>query len=172
MNKINKKIPLGQILKPHGIKGELKILFYNEESNSLKNNQIVFLESKEGVCSEYKIERILYSFRKNRIKFFDINTIDEANQLRGYTLNVLRSDLPKLSKNEYYLDDLIGYTMMDSNSKVYGKVNSILSLPANDVLSIMHGEKEYLIPLIQDVVIDVDQEKEIITIDPLEGLFN
>tara|TARA_B110000014_G_C19913525_1_gene472708 strand:- start:224 stop:742 length:519 start_codon:yes stop_codon:yes gene_type:complete len=172
LNKINKKIPLGQILKPHGIKGELKILFYNEESNSLKNNQIVFLESKEGVCSEYKIERILYSFRKNRIKFFDINTIDEANQLRGYTLNVLRSDLPKLSKNEYYLDDLIGYTMMDSNSKVYGKVNSILSLPANDVLSIMHGEKEYLIPLIQDVVIDVDQEKEIITIDPLEGLFN
>ena len=172
MNKINKKIPLGQILKPHGIKGELKILFYNEESNSLKNNQIVFLESKEGVCSEYKIERILYSFRKNRIKFFDINTIDEANQLRGYTLNVLRSDLPKLSKNEYYLDDLIGYTIMDSNSKVYGKVNSILSLPANDVLSIMHGEKEYLIPLIQDVVIDVDQEKEIITIDPLEGLFN
>jgi len=172
LNKINKKIPLGQILKPHGIKGELKILFYNEESNSLKNNQIVFLESKEGVCSEYKIERILYSFRKNRIKFFDINTIDEANQLRGYTLNVLRSDLPKLSKNEYYLDDLIGYTMMDSNSKVYGQVNSILSLPANDVLSIMHGEKEYLIPLIQDVVIDVDQEKEIITIDPLEGLFN
>ena len=169
---MSKKIPLGQILKPHGIKGELKILFYNEESNSLKNNQIVFLESKEGVCSEYKIERILYSFRKNRIKFFDINTIDEANQLRGYTLNVLRSDLPKLSKNEYYLDDLIGYTMMDSNSKVYGKVNSILSLPANDVLSIMHGEKEYLIPLIQDVVIDVDQEKEIITIDPLEGLFN
>jgi len=172
LNKINKKIPLGQILKPHGIKGELKILFYNEESNSLKNNQIVFLESKEGVCSEYKIERILYSFRKNRIKFFDINTIDEANQLRGYTLNVLRSDLPKLSKNEYYLDDLIGYTIMDSNSKVYGKVNSILSLPANDVLSIMHGEKEYLIPLIQDVVINVDQEKEIITIDPLEGLFN
>ncbi len=172
MNKLNKKIPLGQILKPHGIKGELKILFYNEESNSLKNNQVVFLGSKEGVFCEYKIERILYSFRKNRIKFFDINTIDEANQLRGYTLNVLRSDLPTLSKNEYYLDDLIGYTIKDRNSKVYGTVNSVLSLPANDVLSIMDGDKEYLIPLIQDVVIDVDQEIEIITIDPLDGLFN
>ena len=159
-------------MKPHGIKGELKILFYNEESNSLKNNQVVFLGSKTGVFCEYKIERILYSFRKNRIKFFDINTIDEANQLRGYTLNVLRSDLPTLSKNEYYLDDLIGYTIKDRNSKVYGTVNSVLSLPANDVLSIMDGDKEYLIPLIQDVVIDVDQEIEIITIDPLDGLFN
>ena len=172
MNKVSKKIPLGQILKPHGIKGELKILFYNEDSNSLKKDQIIFLEDSSEVFYEYKVERIFYSFRKNRIKFFDINTIEEANQLRGYTLNVLRSDLPKLSKNEYYLNDLVGYRVVDSTSKVYGNVNSVLTLPANNVLSIINGDKEYLIPLIQDVVIDVDQDKEIIIIDPLEGLFN
>ena len=130
------------------------------------------IEDSAEVFYEYKVERIFYSFRKNRIKFFDINTIEEANQLRGYTLNVLRSDLPKLSKNEYYLNDLVGYRVVDSTSKVYGNVNSVLTLPANNVLSIINGDKEYLIPLIQDVVIDVDQDKEIIIIDPLEGLFN
>ena len=92
MNKLNKKIPLGQILKPHGIKGELKILFYNEESNSLKNNQVVFLGSKEGVFCEYKIERILYSFRKNRVKFFDINTIDNNGENVSITMTSNRSD--------------------------------------------------------------------------------
>ena len=169
---MSKQIPLGQVLKPHGIKGELKILFYNEESNSLKKDQIVFLEDSQEGFYEYKVEKIFYLFRKNRIKFFDINTIEEANQLRGYTLNVLRSDLPKLSKNEYYLNDLVGYSVVDSTSKVYGDVNSVLALPANNVLSIMKGDKEYLIPLIPDVVINVDQEKGIIIIDPLEGLFN
>ena len=172
MNKVGKKIPLGQILKPHGIKGELKILFYNEDSNSLKKDQIVFLEDSQKVFFEYKIERIFYSFKKNRIKFFDINTIDEANQLRGYTLNVLRADLPELSKDEYYLNDLIGYRMMDRASIVYGVVNNVLTFPANNVLSIINGDKEYLIPLIQDVIIEVNQEDEIIIIDPLEGLFN
>ena len=92
---MNKKIPLGEILKPHGIKGELKILFYNEESKSLQKNQKVFLESPQKNIIEYKVERIFYSFRKNRIKFFDINTIDEADDLRGYIVNVDRSDLPK-----------------------------------------------------------------------------
>ena len=80
--------------------------------------------------------------------------------------------MPKLSKNEYYLNDLVGYSVVDSTSKVYGDVNSVLALPANNVLSIMKGDKEYLIPLIPDVVINVDQEKGIIIIDPLEGLFN
>jgi len=165
-------VPFGEILKPHGIKGELKVLFYNESSSLLKNNQIVFLSNLDNEIFKYKIETLFYSFRKNRIKFFDINTIEEANQLRGYTLNVLRSDLPKLSKNEYYLNDLVGYRVMDSTSKVYGNVNSVLTLPANNVLNIINGDKEYLIPLIQDVVVDVDQDKEIIIIDPLEGLFN
>ena len=172
MNSLDKKIPLGQILKPHGIKGELKILFYNEDSNWLKKNQIVFLEDSQKVFFEYKIERIFYSFRKNRIKFFDINTIDQANQLRGYILNTLRSDFPGLSKNEYYLDDLVGYTMMDSSSKVYGIVTNVLAFPANNVLSVIKEKKEYLIPLIQDVIIEVNQDTRIIIIDPLEGLFN
>ena len=94
---MNKKIPLGEILKPHGIKGELKILFYNEESKSLQKDQKVFLESPQKNIIEYKIERIFYSFRKNRIKFFDINTIDEADDLRGCIVNVDRHDLPKIN---------------------------------------------------------------------------
>ena len=51
---MNKKIPLGEILKPHGIKGELKILFYNEESKSLQKDQKVFLESPQKNIIEYK----------------------------------------------------------------------------------------------------------------------
>ena len=101
MSSFNKIVPLGRLLKPHGIKGELKVLFYNESSNSLENNQIIFLRNLDNEIIEYKIERIFYSFKKNRVKFFDINTIGEAEELRGYSLNILRSDLPKLDKNEY-----------------------------------------------------------------------
>ena len=164
MNSLNKKIPLGEILKPHGIKGELKILFYNEESKSLQKDQKVFLESPQKNIIEYKIERIFYSFRKNRIKFFDINTIDDADDLRGYIVNVDRNDLPKINDSEYYLSDLVGYSLID-------KVTEVLALPANNVLNISKDDKEYLIPLIDDVILEVDQNQEVIIIDPIEGLF-
>jgi len=168
---LNKKIPLGEILKPHGIKGELKILFYNEESKSLQKNQKVFLESPQKNIIEYKIERIFYSFRKNRIKFFDINTIDEADDLRGCIVNVDRNDLPKINDSEYYLIDLVGYSLIDNYNTNYGKVIEVLTLPANNVLNVSKDNKEYLIPLIDDVVLEVNQNKEEIIIDPIEGLF-
>ena len=168
---MNKKIPLGEILKPHGIKGELKILFYNEESKSLQKNQKVFLESPQKNIIEYKIERIFYSFRKNRIKFFDINTIDEADDLRGCIVNVDRNDLPKINDSEYYLIDLVGYSLIDNYNTNYGKVIEVLTLPANNVLNVSKDNKEYLIPLIDDVVLEVNQNKEEIIIDPIEGLF-
>ncbi len=172
MSSIDKVISFGQILKPHGIKGELKVLFYNEHSNSLKKNQIVFLRDLNNEIFEYKIEKIFYSFKKNRIKFFDINTIEEADKLRDYTLNILRSDLPKLNKDEYYLNDLVGYKLIDKSNINYGVVNKVLILPANNVLSVTMEKKEYLIPLIDDVIIEINQEEEKIIIDPIEGLFN
>ena len=91
MSSFDKIVPLGQILKPHGIKGELKVLFYNENSNSLESNQIVFLRNLDNEIIEYKIERIFYSFKKNRIKFFDINTIGKAEELNG-AIHFLCSD--------------------------------------------------------------------------------
>ena len=168
---MNKKIPLGEILKPHGIKGELKILFYNEESKSLQKDQKVFLESPQKNIIEYKIERIFYSFRKNRIKFFEINTIDEADDLRGYIVNIDRSDLPEINDSEYYLSDLVGYSLIDKSNKNYGKVIEVLALPANSVLNVSKDDKEYLIPLIDDVVLEVNQNQKVIIIDPIEGLF-
>ena len=171
MNSLNKKIPLGEILKPHGINGELKILFYNEESKSLQKNQKVFLESPQKNIIEYKIERIFYSFKKNRIKFFDINTIDEADDLRGCIVNVDRYDLPKIKNSEYYLIDLVGYSLIDNSNTNHGKVIEVLTLPANNVLNVSKDNKEYLIPLIDDVVLEIDQNQEVIIIDPIEGLF-
>jgi 16S rRNA processing protein RimM len=172
LSSFDKIIPLGRILKPHGIKGELKILFYNEGSNSLKKNQIVFLNNLDNEIFKYKIERIFYFFKKNRIKFFDINTIEEGEKLRGYTLNILKSDLPKLNKDEYYLNDLIGYLLIDSSNKNYGIVSDVLAFPANNVLSVTMGNKEYLIPLIDDVVLEINHDNKKIIIDPIEGLFN
>ena len=74
-NSSSKLISIGKLIKPHGIKGELKIIFFNEESKSLKKDQVVFLKNnidEKANFYEYNVEKVVYSM-KNRIKFFEID---------------------------------------------------------------------------------------------------
>ena len=66
----------------------------------------------------------------------------------------------------------MGYLLIDDSNKNYGIVSDVLVLPANNVLSVTMENKEYLIPLIDDVVLNINQEEKKIIIDPIEGLFN
>ena len=169
---LSKLIPLAEILKPHGIKGELKILFFNDNSKSLKNGSVVFLKDSNSNYYEYKVENIMYSRKKNRVKFFDIDSIDDADKLRGFILNIQREDLPKLSKDEYYLNDLIDYHLIDKSDNNYGSVRDVLHFPANDVLVVYLNNKEYLIPIIDDVILNINHQLKKIIINPIIGLFD
>ena len=113
-----------------------------------------------------------YSFKKNRLKLFEINTIDEAEVLRGLFIRIPRADFPKLEKNQFYLNDLLEFKLIDSINTEYGKVEDVLHLPANDVLVVKLRKKEYLIPLIKDVVKKIDMNKRKILIEPIKGLFD
>ena len=168
----SKLVSIGELIKPHGIKGELKVLFFNKESKSLKVNQIIFLKDRKNKFYEYKIEKVAYSIKKNRIKFFEIDSIDSADKLRGFVLNISRSDFPKLKKDEYYLNDLIGYTLFDESDNNHGNVNNVLHFPANDVLVVSLNDKEYLIPIIDDIILNINHKSKTIIIDPILGLFN
>ena len=171
-NSLSKLVSIGELIKPHGIKGELKILLFNEESKSLKDSQIVFLKDNKDNFFKYKIEKVVYSMKKNRIKFFEIDSIDSADKLRGFILSIPRTDFPELEHDEYYLNDLIGYTLFDNNNNNYGCVNDIFHFPANDVLSVFLNDKEYLIPIIDDIILNINHDSRGIIINPISGLFD
>ena len=169
---LSKLVPIGELIKPHGIRGELKILFFNEDSKSLKDNQGIFLKDRKSNFYKYKIEKVIYSMKKSRVKFFEIDSIDDAEKLRGFILNIPRADLPKLKNNEYYLNDLIGYELVDKSDNSYGNVNDVLHFPANDILAVSLNDKEYLIPIIDDVILNINHKSKEIIIDPILGLFD
>ncbi len=169
MNDNHKLVPIGEIIKPHGIKGELKIILYNEESRTLQKNKLVFLG--ENNFLKFKVEKTSYSLKKNRIKFFEINSKEDAESLRGKLINIYRSDLPDLKKDEFYLNDLVNFRIVDKSNNDYGVVKEVLHLPANDVLSVFYSNQEYLVPMIDDVIIMIDIDSKKIIINPIKGLF-
>ena len=171
-NTLNKLVPLAELSKSHGLKGELRIILFNEESRVLKSNQIVFLNNNQNSISDYKIEYIKYAIKNNRIKFFEIDTKDDADKLKGLSLNVPRDELPQLNTGEYYLFDLIEFNILDEFKNKYGIVVDVLEFPSNNVLVVHSEGKEHLIPIIDDVILEINHNKEEIIVNPIPGLFN
>ena len=83
-----------------------------------------------------------------------------------------RDDL-ELDEDTYFIQDLIGLEVRDAdNDTVYGKIADVMQTGANDVYVIKGDDKEYLVPAIADVVISTDIDGGIMTIRPLDGLFD
>ena len=101
------------------------------------------------------------------------NSIKCAKEIVGKIVYVNRNDIV-LSDGMYFIQDLIGMRVYDVDDKdvYYGKVVDVLQPGANDVYRIVDDNNaERLIPVIDDVVIDVELDNNVIYIRPLEGLF-
>lgn len=165
-------IPLGKIIKPHGIQGEVKVRLFNSESKTLKVGQSIWVESEGHDPITYVIEKLNLQSEKTRLKFKNINDRNSAELLRNFTLSVCRNEFPETVDEEFYLIDLIGFNVIDQAGKKVGKVSEIMDNPANDILIIKDGEKEHLIPLVDDFVTFFDFENKQVTINLIEGLID
>lgn len=156
----------GKIVNTHGIKGEVKIMPYTDFPELLCEFDRLFLNKKEIFIERSRVA-------KNMViaKIEGIDTPEQAEKLRNKILYMHRDDL-ELDDDTYFIQDLIGIEVKDVDTGfVYGKITDVMQTSANDVYIIRGNDKEYLVPAIADVVISTDIENNLMTIRPLEGLF-
>ena len=102
-----------------------------------------------------------------------IDTIEQAETLRNKVLYINRNDV-ELPEGEYFIQDLIGTEVYDiDNGRFYGKITDVMKTGANDVYQITASDgKDYLVPVIDDVVKEIDIYAGKIQIRPLKGIFD
>ena len=159
----------GKIVNTHGIRGEVKIMPYTDSPELLAEFDRLFLgKAHTEVIIEHS--RVF----KNMViaKIEGVNTPEEADKLRNKLLYMHRDDL-ELDEDTYFIQDLIGMEVKDADSgQVYGKIADVMQTGANDVYVVKGDDREYLVPAIGDVVVSTDIDADIMTIRPLEGLFD
>ncbi len=159
----------GKIVGTHGIKGELRVEPWCDSPAFLaKFKTLYFAEGKEEItvtCRPHKNIVLM--------KIKGIETIEQAELLRGKILYINRKDV-KLPKGKNFVQDLIGCKVVDiGNNTEYGTVADVFKTGANDVYTVKSPKgKDYLIPVIDSVVIEKNVEKGIILIRPMKGLFD
>lgn len=158
----------GKIVTTHGIRGEVKIMPYTDTPELLCEFDRLFIGRDK---SEVNIERIRPAKNMVIAKIEGIDTPEAAEKYRNKVLYMHRDDL-ELDEDTYFIQDLIGMEVRDADSgEVYGKLADVMQTGANDVY-VIKGDREYLVPAIPDVIISTDIDSDVMTIRPLDGLFD
>lgn len=159
----------GKIVNIHGIKGEVKVMPYCDSPELFCQFDRFFLGKEH---SEIAVARS--RVQKNMViaKLEGVDTPEEAEKLRNKMLYMHRDDL-ELDEDTYFIQDLIGVVVKNADTgEIYGKIADVMQTGANDVYVVKGEEREYLVPAIGDVVVSTDIDADIMTIRPLDGLFD
>jgi len=163
---------IGYIIKPQGLKGELKVdpvTPYLERFNRLDKVSLKLEENEQA----YTIENVRISGRFVYIKFSEINSRNDAEFLRNAEVLIEEKDLLKPADNEYFIHDLIGCEIISENKEMIGVLSDVIQMSSNDVYVVRNSEGvEVLIPAIKEVVKQVNIEQKQIIIHLLEGLLD
>ncbi len=160
-------ITIGQVLAPWGLEGKLKVEVITDFPHRLSPRSQLYVDRQPVTIAGTSWQK-----GKAIIKLEGIDSVEQAEELRGKTLEIHRRQLETLPEGQYYHFQLIGLEVWTTEGKRLGKVIRVLSAPSNDNY-VVSGEKgEILIPAIEDVVKSVDLESGRITIEAIEGLLD
>lgn len=162
-------LEVGQITSTHGVRGEMRVDPWCDSPEFLKKFKVLYLD-KNGEKSINVTSRVHSNMVLMKIE--GVDTVEKASAMRNKILYMNRNDT-SIPENTYYIQDLIGCTVLDVDSEEkYGIISFVSRTGANDVWHIKNNGKEYLIPAIPDVVIDTDVKNEKVYIRPLKGIFD
>lgn len=167
---LKRYLEIGKIVSTHGLKGELRVDPWCDTGDFLCNFKKLYFEN-----GKEEIKVLSAKVHKNIVilKLKGINSIEMAEKLRGKILYIDRDNV-ELSEDEYFIQDILGLKVYDKNTNTYyGKITDVLKTGANDVYQITdENNKNYLIPVIDEVVCEIDIESGKIIICPLKGIFD
>lgn len=167
---IKKFLETGKIVGTHGIKGMVRIQPWSDSGEFLTRFKAFYLD--ENGNSRLEVIKIQPHGGVVLAGFKGIETIEQAEKLRGSTLYIDRADAG-LPDGRYFVEDIIGCGVFDADSgRKYGEISDVSKTGANDVWHILSDGREYLLPAIDEVVISVTPEHERIEIRPMRGIFD
>lgn len=116
------------------------------------------------------IESVQVNERTVLLKFADVNSREQAEELRNARITISREQCLPLPANHFYIFDLVGLEVVTVNGISVGHIAEVLEYPASDIYVVRDQQREILIPAVAHIVKDISLEKRRVLIDPIDGL--
>ena len=150
----------GEIVTTHGVRGEMKVLPWADGPDFL----VEFDRVRIG-GTEYKVENCRVQKTCNLLKVQGVDTVEDAQALRGKTVEVYREDAPQ---DLIFVAELIGIKVFADGNEI-GRITDVLDYPGNKVY-VVKGEHEYMIPAVKAFVLETDMEAETMQVKLIQGM--
>ena len=168
--KLDDCFQLGYIVRTHGIKGQVIAFFDVDYPEDYEELESVFLLIN-GKLVPFFIDRIEpQAAAKFILKFEDLDTIQEAEKLKGVALYLPLTELPELEEDQFYFHEVIGYQVIDEAKGELGTVTDFFAMPNQDLMAMDFQGQEVLIPVADEIILRTDKANKKIFVKLPEGL--
>ncbi len=162
---------IGKIAKPHGIRGEVKVYSYSEQPENFRHYKNIVLQEPAGNGTEnYRVVKSRELGKLAILQLEGVTSREAAEALQGSTVWLEKTDFPQLQPDDYYWHQMIGLQVCTETGRELGKVISLFSTRAHDVLVVTGGGREYLIPVNAEIINGIDIQEGRLLIQPPPGL--
>ncbi|MBI2862946.1 MAG: 16S rRNA processing protein RimM [Chloroflexi bacterium] len=158
---------IGEVVGSWGIRGEIKVSIITQFPDRFAYLASVYLDELP-----FEVESSRFHKRMVLLKLKGIDSIEGAEKLRGRLVEVPLSEAVPLAEEHYYHYQIIGLDVWTRDGRLIGKIGEILTQPANDVYVVRSEGREFLIPAVEDIVLEIDLNRGRITVEPLPGLLD
>jgi 16S rRNA processing protein RimM len=160
------------VLRPHGVRGELRIGIITGHPERLGQHAHFYLahpdSPEEAQC--YSVEEIRQHKEIVLLKLEGCDDRNEAEALRDMLVQVPIEEAVPLDEGEYYHFQLVGVRVETESGEWLGQVAEVLETGANDVYVVRGPRGEILLPAIADVVLELDLEAMRMVVRLLSGM--
>lgn len=163
---------VGKIVNTHGIHGEVKVMASTDfPSERFADGQVVYANVGQKPPVKLTIKTHRQHKQLELLTFNEVNDINEAEKYKGAQLQITQEQQEPLEKGTYYYREIIGLKVFSLQEEYLGTISEVMQTGANDVWVVRRENgKEILLPVIKDVIKEVDLAQGQIIVDWLEGL--
>ncbi|MBI3787544.1 MAG: 16S rRNA processing protein RimM, partial [Ignavibacteriales bacterium] len=158
--------------KSVGIRGEVKVQLLTDQPRRFSKLKSVWIGEREESAEKLTIESSRIQGFTVVLKFDEIDSRTAADILQGRYVFISAKDVIVPPKGSFFIDDVIGMTVVSEEGEPVGTVKDILQTPANDVWVVQNGTKEVLLPAVKEVIKTVDLKRKEVVIHVMEGLLD
>ena len=153
-------IEAGEIVTTHGVRGEVKVLSWLNSPEMLCEFDRCRISGREYVMDSVRVQKTC-----NLVKLRGIDTMEDAQKLRGKTMELYREDI---SDELIFAAELVDVEVYADGAYI-GKIKEVLDYPGNSVY-VVQGEREYLIPAVKEFILSTDLERNQMQVKLLKGM--
>ncbi|MBR0365690.1 MAG: ribosome maturation factor RimM [Clostridia bacterium] len=166
----NDMLEVGKIVNTHGLRGEVKVVPWMDAAEDFEELVHVFIKTRQDSVP-VTVSGVRYQKNNLIVKFDEFDDINDIEQYKGCVILADRSELPELREGAHYIVDLIGLDVFTEDGERVGVIADVFNTGANDIYDVKReGKKNLLLPVIDEVVKEIDTDAGRVTVHIMEGL--